>query len=329
MNRLDRLTAILIQLQTKRWVTSNEIANRFDISQRTVYRDIRSLEEAGIPIGAEAGRGYYLVEGFRLPPVMFTRAEAGALLVAEKLVQKFADVSVNKNITTAIDKIKAVLPEKEKYAVEDLDERVAVFHSKITGNSEYPNEYISTIQQALVEKKCISLSYHAFHSQEKTKNRIVDPLGLVFYSQAWHLIGFCKMRQDMRDFRVDRIQQLFITDEYATEKKRGDLNAYFKEYWKNSELLEVKVWFTNSIVNTVVRSRYYFGYIDEFNHENGVVMSFAVSDFNYIAHWLLSFGNSVKILQPVELADEIVSIVRELGRHYLAKESPALSKQTT
>jgi len=105
MNRIDRLTAILIQLQTKRWITSTEIAARYEISQRTVYRDIRALEEAGVPIGSEAGKGYFLVDGYRLPPVMFTREEAGALLIAEKLVNKLTDRSVKKNFDSAIDKM--------------------------------------------------------------------------------------------------------------------------------------------------------------------------------------------------------------------------------
>lgn len=80
MNRINRVTSILIQLQSKKIIPAKEIAQRFNISLRTVYRDIRTLEEAGIPIGSEAGKGYFLVEGFLLPPVMFTAAEVGALI---------------------------------------------------------------------------------------------------------------------------------------------------------------------------------------------------------------------------------------------------------
>ena len=85
MNRIDRITAILIQLQSKKIVTAKEIAQRFNKSLRTVYRDIRTLEEAGIPIGAEAGKGYYLVDGYLLPPVMFTPGEVGSLITAAKV----------------------------------------------------------------------------------------------------------------------------------------------------------------------------------------------------------------------------------------------------
>src|ERR687897_2699091 len=94
MNRIDRLTAILIQLQTKRVVKAEEIADRFEISLRTVYRDVRALMEAGVPIGSEAGKGYFIVDGYHLPPVMFTTDEASALMLAGKLVEKMTDNSV-------------------------------------------------------------------------------------------------------------------------------------------------------------------------------------------------------------------------------------------
>ncbi|TAJ51095.1 MAG: HTH domain-containing protein, partial [Chitinophagaceae bacterium] len=93
MNRIDRVTAILIQLQSKRVVKAQEIADRFGISLRTVYRDVKTLEEAGIPVIGEAGVGYSIMEGYRLPPVMFTQEEATALLTAEKLVEKLTDAS--------------------------------------------------------------------------------------------------------------------------------------------------------------------------------------------------------------------------------------------
>ncbi|HEY8512458.1 MAG TPA: HTH domain-containing protein, partial [Cyclobacteriaceae bacterium] len=86
MNRIDRLTAILIHLQSKRLVKAEELASRFDISLRTVYRDVKALMEAGVPIGSEAGVGYFIVDGYHLPPVMFSQEEAGAMLLAGKLV---------------------------------------------------------------------------------------------------------------------------------------------------------------------------------------------------------------------------------------------------
>ncbi len=119
MNRIDRVSAILIHLQTKKIVKAQEIADRFSISLRTVYRDIKALEESGVPVGGEAGVGYQLMEGYRLPPVMFTKEEAIAFLTAEKMVEKLTDASSKKHYKEAMLKIKAVLRYSEKDLLEE------------------------------------------------------------------------------------------------------------------------------------------------------------------------------------------------------------------
>ena len=115
INRLSRLTAILIQLQTKRIVTASELANKFNISKRTIYRDLKALEHSGVPILTEEGKGYTLMEGYKVPPVMFTEKQANALILAEQLVLKNKDASFVKDYSDAIDKIKAIL----KYTAKD------------------------------------------------------------------------------------------------------------------------------------------------------------------------------------------------------------------
>src|SRR3981189_3616994 len=114
MNRIDRLTAILIHLQSKKIVKAEEIANRFEISLRTVYRDVKALMEGGVPIGSEAGTGYFIVDGYHLPPVMFSQEEASSMLLAGKLVERMSDQSVRKAFESALLKIKCVLNDTEK-----------------------------------------------------------------------------------------------------------------------------------------------------------------------------------------------------------------------
>ena len=105
-NRLSRLTAILIQLQSKRIVTASELANKFNISKRTIYRDIKALEQSGVPVLMEEGKGYTLMDGYKIPPVMFTEKQANALILAEQLVLNIKDASFVKDYSEAIDKIK-------------------------------------------------------------------------------------------------------------------------------------------------------------------------------------------------------------------------------
>ena len=128
MNRIDRLVAILLQLQSTRRVKAKDLAEKFNLSLRTVYRDVKALEEAGVPVIGEAGTGYSLMEGYRLPPVMFNRDEATALLTASKLVQSKTDAGISKHYTSALDKVKAILRHSEKNHIEEIDDHIAVLN---------------------------------------------------------------------------------------------------------------------------------------------------------------------------------------------------------
>src|SRR3978361_602462 len=130
MNRIDRISAILIQLQSRRVVKAGDIAERFNISLRTVYRDIKTLEEAGIPLIGEAGVGYSIMEGYRLPPVMFTREEATAFLTAEKFVEKLTDTSTAEHHKSAMYKIRSILKSAEKNLLEEIDHSIEVIKSQ-------------------------------------------------------------------------------------------------------------------------------------------------------------------------------------------------------
>jgi len=137
--RFDRIVAILIQLQSKRIVKAQELADRFDVSLRTVYRDIRTLEASGVPIVSEAGVGYTIMEGYRLPPVMFTREEAGSFVAAEKLMQKFTDKSLGAYYESAMYKLKSVLRGKEKDWVETLESQVSIVPGQVLFNEKVTN----------------------------------------------------------------------------------------------------------------------------------------------------------------------------------------------
>ncbi len=158
MNRIDRLTAILIQMQTKRIIKAEEIADRFEISLRTVYRDVKALMEAGVPIGSEAGKGYFIVDVYHLPPVMFTQEEGSAMLFAGKLVEKMTDNSIRKEFDSALLKIKAVLNEAEKDHLENLHAHVEVKNMP-HDQPPFPNDFLTTIQKAAVNKDVLKMEY--------------------------------------------------------------------------------------------------------------------------------------------------------------------------
>ncbi len=315
MNRIDRLSAILIHLQTKKYVTADELAQRFELSKRTVYRDILALEEAGIPLGAEPGKGYFIVDGFHLPPVMFTKDEASALLTAGKMVEKLTDQSVNKHFQSAMYKIKSVLPDVDKQYLEDLQSNIEVFYSL---KSDFSNNYISEIQSAMVHKRLITIDYQSISKDEETCNRVLEPMGLCFYSLGWHLIAYCQLRNDYRDFRVDRIKQLKILDQ--TFKRRQNLTV--KEYFynltqANTEFKEICLRFDKSAALQIQTIKYYYGFIDEELNGSTVDMTFITNDMKYMARWLLMYADGFEIVSPDELRILMREKISALKNHFL------------
>jgi predicted DNA-binding transcriptional regulator YafY len=208
-SRLIRLTSILLHLQAKRIITSQELADKFGISQRTVYRDIRTLEQAGVPIISEAGVGYSLLESYRLPPVMFTEQEINALITAQKYIQHNADKSFVADYGSAVTKVKAVLRYDSKEKSELLDERLSVT-AEGPGNE---TRYLSTIQVAVTNFRVLKIKYHTAYSDAVT-TREVEPLAVYFTKGNWILIAWCRMRKALREFRLDRILHLTLLDEF-------------------------------------------------------------------------------------------------------------------
>jgi len=158
--------AILTQLQTKRIVTSTFLAEKFGVSVRTIYRDIKTLEMAGIPIVTEDGKGYSLIEGFSIPPVMFTENEANALITIEQLVLKNRDSSLVQAYVGAMSKVKAVLAYSTKDKVDLLSNRIAV--SPVTPNTNASNS-LTVIQNALTDFKVLAITYWSESKAEKTE----------------------------------------------------------------------------------------------------------------------------------------------------------------
>lgn len=224
--RLSRLTAIITFLQTKRLVTSTELAKRFGVSVRTIYRDIRALELSGIPICTEEGKGYSLVEGFALAPVMFTETEANALITAEQLVLKNSDTSFIKNYQDALIKVKAVLRSNTKEKARILAERI-VYRNNTSQNTN--SHYLSIIQLAITNFTSVRIAY--ISQEGVTSQRVIEPFALYNTQENWVLIAYCRLRKENRSFRLDRIQSLETLTE-TFEPQNTTLLEFFESMRK-------------------------------------------------------------------------------------------------
>lgn len=229
--RLTRLTAILTQLQSKRLVTARDIAEKHHVSIRTVYRDIRTLENSGIPIITEEGKGYSIMEGYKLPPIMFTEEEANALITAEQIIGQNNDKSLASQYKSAIEKIKSVLKFTQQSKSELLSERLQI-RTKI--ETEKTSDFLIQIQTAITNYHLVNVNYKSL--QNKESRRIIEPFALIHTQDNWVLIAFCRLRSDFRAFRLDCIQTISVLNE-AFEPHKITLQQYFDEKrkeWENT-----------------------------------------------------------------------------------------------
>jgi predicted DNA-binding transcriptional regulator YafY len=224
VKRLSRLTAITTQLQTKSLVTATELAVRFSVSVRTIYRDIRALESSGVPIYTEEGKGYRMVEGYRLPPIMFTENEANALIMVEQLVLHNKDSSLVKDYSDAIDKIKSSLNSEHKAKVNFLSDRTQFSQMK---TQEKNSDHLSTLQYSLTNFLLIDIGYT--DEASRLTQRQVEPFALLNTRNSWILVAWCRLREEFRNFRLDRIQSLDLLSEKFTPQDMT-LEDYFRQY---------------------------------------------------------------------------------------------------
>lgn len=223
VKRISRLTAILTQLQTKRTVTAANLSEKFGVSRRTIYRDIKALEQAGVPVLTEEGKGYMLMEGYRIPPVMFTEKQANALILAEQLVLKSKDASFVQDYEEAIDKVKSIL----QYTIQDkanlLSDRTKYDEAL---NQERNSNNLSDLQYALTNYCLVKIRY--VNKENSITDRLIEPFAILS-AENWYLIAWCRLRKEFRFFRPDRIQQMEILTE-KFEPHQLTLQEYFNKY---------------------------------------------------------------------------------------------------
>jgi len=239
--RLTRLTAILTQLQSKRLVTAREIAEKHQVSIRTIYRDIRTLEKSGIPIFTEEGKGYSIMEGYKIPPVMFSQQEANALITAEQIIQQNKDNSLVEHYKNAVEKIKAVLKYSQKDKTELLSERLVV-RSSVKNTS---SNYLMMVETAITNFQLLFIEYLSLENNQS--QREIEPFAIIHTNNNWILIAFCRLRNKFRMFRLDCILKIVVKNEFFPKHKMT-LNEFFQK--------ESKKWNTPDTPLTVTPSNF-------------------------------------------------------------------------
>lgn len=312
MNRVDRLLAQILYLQSQPLCTAEELSGHFGLSIRTIYRDLAALVEAGVPVVAQAGVGYSLARGYHLPPVSFTPDEASALVTGGLLVERLADASVERPMRSALMKVRAVLPRSIQAQMMRLEQSMAT-----TATPEKPTKTadLTLLQHALAQRRVLCFNYAGW-DEEAVTEREVEPLGLIHYLERWHLIAWCRLRKAIRDFRTDRMSRVGLLKEVFEPRVEFSIHDHIQSMPRPE--LRAEVLFTRTTVDRA-RREWWLGIVHERPMAQGTVMTLASVDWERLVGWLLSFGQEAEVLSPASLRKQLVEAAMSLAAHHRKK----------
>lgn len=301
MNRIDRLFAILLQLQTRERLRATDLARAFGISKRTVYRDMAALTEMGVPIVSLPGEGYELMPGYFLPPLVLTADEAAAVSLGTQMLIHQADGRLIPAAQQALEKINHALPRRTQRQVDQLT-AVIQFYGE-TAAFDLDDERLVTLQEAARTNHVVSLHYFGQSRQDLTE-RDVEPESLSYAKGAWYLNGYCRLRAAPRTFRLDRIDRLRVLPETFTPRE---------VVREEGEVIPVRVRVAGGAARWL-RERQHYAYVSETAVPNSddVIMTYHVHSLREIAPWLLGWGSAVEPLEPPALREQLAAEAKRI-----------------
>lgn len=295
MNRIDRLFGTLIMLQSKKRVRAEDIARRFEISVRTVYRDMAALAEIGVPVLGTPNDGYRLMDGYFLPPLVFTPDEASALVLSAKMLTVEAGPQLQQDAKNALDKLRAALPELTRNRVREQTEVLQFYAPDRVLNPRATK--VLDFQRAIWEHRLVQMHYYSLASNE-TRARTIEPLALTYSNGVWYVTGFCRLRKEQRSFRLSRVEGYNVLD---TRFKPRTVAAQEKG------TVTVVVRFDPDVIRQVEERQHY-----GFKKSNEANFLYQVNDVREMKSWVLGWGAAAEVIEPPELRDMILNEAQRL-----------------
>lgn len=219
MRRADRLFQIVQILRNKRLVTARALAERLEVSERTIYRDIQDLSLSGVPVEGEAGVGYHLRYSLDIPPIMFSADELEALVLGARMIKVWGGANLSNSAQSVLDKIQAVIPDELGSYIDDSKLFALQF-----GDRSETDSALETCRGAITDQVYLRLHYKRADDQISTREII--PLGLFFWGNCWTLSAWCELRNAFRNFRLDRVQTIDRLDKHFEEKEGQSLDDF-------------------------------------------------------------------------------------------------------
>ncbi|HLZ73256.1 MAG TPA: YafY family protein [Dehalococcoidia bacterium] len=314
MNRTDRLMGILLEFQAHGERRAEDLARAFEVSVRTVYRDVEALCEAGVPVVATPGKGYRLLDGYFLPPLSFTSTEAALLLLGGEYLRRRLDPELRAEAETALKKLAAVLPAEKRADVARWLQELC-----FPGFGERPaRPSQALLRRAIRERRVVRLLYHAY-LRPASEERDVEPVSLIYGAGAWHLAGWCRLRRAPRFFHLDRIDRLEVLEERFV---RGGRHAAIGPESGDalSRFPEARVRFDAAALRWARERQPYLFLREEADLGGEPVFVYALRDERELLGWLLQWGAAAEVLEPAALCERLATEARALLERYAPVE---------
>lgn len=315
MNKTERMLAIVIELQRKGVLRAEDLADRFETSIRTIYRDMQALSEAGVPVAGAPGTGYSLMDGYFLPPVSFTADEAVSLLIGADFVDLRLDAVYGEKARSSQEKIEAILPENVREETARVRSVIRLLNERAARTRGQEKETFEQLRQAILKRRRIHFRYSKNMPESdgnRHSERTADPYGLVFSQGAWVLVAFCGLRRDIRHFRLSRMNELVVLeDEFQF------LPGFRLQDQQSTDDRNVIV---RMLVDPAVADRIQEAdnfYMESFEPgKEGWLATFRVRRIEELLQWVLGWGAAVRVLEPDSLRERMLKEIERMLEHY-------------
>ncbi|HEY8954210.1 helix-turn-helix transcriptional regulator [Chitinophaga sp.] len=312
--RLERIVHIFFLLQSRSVVTNKELQERFHIGRRTVYRDLKVLEQAGVPVINESGQGFSIIEGFRMLPSRFSQEEVLSLMVAEKVMQKHETAFVRQHFETALIKIKGSFRAQQKDHLSHLENKLQI--NEPFRETKYLPDIIDVLLKSILSKKVVEISYVKSGASRKVA-RTIEPVGLFYENGSWYVLAWCRLKSGYRNFRLDRIRKIILCDDNfkqehpsVDELRRAD---------SQNNITPVVIAVDPDYAHFLHWERQNYGFSREEMLSNEIIMYFDCRQSPVsFARWFMRFVDVAKILEPAYLPAEVRRIL-EAGMDNIGK----------
>ncbi len=319
LNKTERLFALVLLLQNKPNLSSRDLSEHFAVSRRTIFRDLRTLAESGVPLTYAEEGGYEILEGYQLPPLMLSAREAATVLVGTEFTKLQPDPSLRADADAVTMKIRSVLPETVRDYIDTLQQRTVLApYNEVQNPAQASSEEEGlwfTLSEAIARQKRVKMTYYTASRDEETV-REVDPLGLVYYSDHWNLIAHDHLRGDVRNFRLDGIRKLRTRFDSFEPPKGFDLKEFLRERGESPQNLRFVLRFQPQAYRWAKRAIPADVESERALDDGRTEVTFYFENPEYVAKWVLRYGTDAEVVEPEVLRQKVRAQALAVAEQY-------------